>query len=118
MNKKKIMVICALVIVGIILLANVLWTLMRHSLGAKFDGMTEAIAKVEARVAKLEEGGLPDVDNLREELKSLQSLSANYEGRVGQLLKAEEERLASLKSQADAQQAWVDSLRAITAAEK
>ena len=118
MNKKKIMVICALVVVGIILLANVLWTLMRHSLGAEVEAMTEALAKMEARVAKLEEGGLPDVDSLREELNALQSLSANYEGRVGQLVKAEEERLASLKSQADAQQAWVDSLKALTPAGK
>ena len=78
--------------------------------------MNDLIAKVEARVTKLEQGGLPDVADLREEFSKLKEMAAGYEERLAQLRKAEEDQLATLQAQVEAQKSRVESLKGQTMA--
>ena len=113
MDKKKIIVIAAIVVIVVL---NILWTVLQNKFTPKLAEVSDLIAKVEARVTKLEQGGLPDVADLREEFSKLKEMAAGYEERLAQLRKAEEEQLATLENQVAAQKARVESLKGQTMA--
>ncbi|MBR1671741.1 MAG: hypothetical protein IJ702_02320 [Fretibacterium sp.] len=108
-DKKKIIIIVCIVV---ILVLNVLWTVLQNKFTPKLAEVNDAIAKVEARITKLEQGGLPDVADLREDFSKLKGMAAGYEERLAQLMKAEEEQLATLEAQVAAQKARVEALKA------
>ncbi|MBQ7263432.1 MAG: hypothetical protein IJR14_06895 [Synergistaceae bacterium] len=113
MSKQKIIIIAVIVV---ILILNTMWTVLQNKFTPRVEEMRADIAKLEQRITKLEQGGLPDVADLREEFSSLKSMAADYEARRAQVLKAEEEQLASLQAQVEAQRARVESLRELVAA--
>ena len=107
-NKKKqiiIGVICA------ILFLNIMWTIMQNKFTPKLDSVKTDIAGVEQRVAKIESDGIPDVADLKAEFAALKAVSDTFSERVRQLLKLEEDQLASLEVQVEAQKARVEALR-------
>ena len=106
-NKKKIII----GIVCIILLLNVMWTIMQNKFTPKLDEVKAGMAALEQRIAKLENGGLPDVANLKEEFAALKAVSDKFADRLSNSLKAEEDQLASLEAQVEAQKARVESLK-------
>ena len=110
-NKKKIII----GVVAVILLLNIMWTIMQNKFTPKLDEVKAGMAALEQRLDKIEKGGLPDVANLKEDFAALKAVSDNFAERLGQSLKAEEEQLASLEAQVEAQKARVESLRKMAA---
>ncbi len=107
-NKKKAFIVGGIVV---ILLLNILWTVLQNKFTPKVDEVKAEQAKIEQRIAKLERGGLPDVADIREEFAKLRQLATQYEERTAQIVKAEEERLASLEAQVEAQKARIANLK-------
>ena len=106
-NKKKIIIGA----VAVIVILNIMWTVTQNKFTPKLDEVKAGMAALEQRIAKLENGGLPDVANLKEEFASLKAVSDKFAERLNSSLKAEEEQLASLEAQVEAQKARVESLR-------
>lgn len=112
---KKTLLVAAIVL---ILILNIMWTTLQNKFTPKIEAFRADLTKLEGRITKLEEGGLPDVADLKAEFSSLKSMAADYEARRAEVLKAEEERLASLQAQAEAQRARVESLKKLVSEEK
>lgn len=105
---KKTLLVAAIVL---ILILNIMWTTLQNKFTPKIEAFRADLAKLEERLTKLEQGGLPDVADLRAEFSTLKSMAADYEARRVQVLKAEEEQLTSLQAQVEAQKARVESLK-------
>ena len=112
---KKTLIIGAIVL---ILILNTMWTVLQNKFTPKIEAFRADLTKLEERLTKLEQGGLPDVADLREQFSSLKSMAAGYEARRAQVLKAEEEQLASLQAQVEVQRARVESLKKLASEEK
>lgn len=110
-NKKKIIIGAIVVIV----LLNVMWTISQNKFSPKLDEVKAAMSALEQRIEKLEKGGLPDVADLKEDFAALKSVSDKLSERLGQSLKAEEDQLAYLESQVEAQKAKVEALKKVAA---
>ena len=106
-NKKKIII----GVVAVIVLLNIMWTVAQNKFTPKLDEVKAGMAALEQRIAKLENGGLPDVANLKEEFAALKAVSDKFADRLNNSLKAEEDQLASLEAQVEAQKARVESLK-------
>ncbi|MBR4195581.1 MAG: hypothetical protein IKQ95_02580 [Synergistaceae bacterium] len=98
-------------VVCVIVLLNIMWTIMQNKFTPKLDEVKAAMATLEQRVEKIEKGGLPDVANLKEDFEALKAVSAQFSDRIKNSLKAEEEQLATLEAQVEAQKARVESLK-------
>ena len=98
-------------LIGIILVLNILWTLKQDSASSDAPALKEELAKLEQRVAELEKRAVPDVESLRAEFEAVRQIGEGYEARLMELLKAEEERLVTMKAELEAREAWLDSLR-------
>ena len=98
-------------LIGVILVLNILWTLKQDSASSDAPALKEELAKLEQRVAELEKRAVPDVESLRSEFEAVRQVGEGYEARRMELLKAEEERLATMKAELEAREAWLDSLR-------
>ena len=98
-------------LIGIILVLNILWTLKQDSASSGTPVQKEELAKLEQRVAELERRTVPDLDSLRAEFEAVRQIGEGYEARLMELLKAEEERLATMKVELEARETWIDSLR-------
>ena len=61
-NKKKIII----GVVAVIVLLNIMWTVTQNKFTPKLDEVKAGMAALEQRIAKIENGGLPDVANLKE----------------------------------------------------
>ena len=107
-DKKKAIIIGA---VCVILLLNIMWTVLQSKFTPKLDEVKAGMAALEQRIAKLEQGGLSNVADLKEDFAALKAVSDNLNERLSQSLKAEEEQLASLEAQVAAQKARVEALR-------
>lgn len=112
-SKKKIII----GVIAVIVLLNIMWTVMQNRFTPKLDEVKASMSALEQRIAKLENGGLPDVANLKEEFASLKTVSDKFSERLAQSLKAEEEQLAYLESQVEAQKARLESLRKMAASD-
>ena len=112
-NKKKIII----GVIAVILLLNIMWTVMQNKFTPKLDEVKAGMAALEQRIAKLENGGLPDVADLKEDFAALKAVSEKFADRLNQSLKAEEDQLAYLESQVEAQKARVESLKKMAASE-
>ena len=110
-NKKKIII----GVVAVVLLLNIMWTIMQNRFAPKLDEVKAGMAELEHRLDKIEQGGLPDVENLKEDFEALKAVSAQLSERLKNSLKAEEEQLANLEAQVEAQKARVESLKKLTA---
>lgn len=110
-KKKQIILWVILAIVAL----NVMWTIMQNKFTPKLDGIKTDVAGISERLAKIEQGGLPDVANLKEDFETLKTVSAKFSEQIKTLLKAEEEQLAYLESQVEAQKARVENLRKLAA---
>ena len=106
-NKKKIII----GVVAVIVLLNIMWTVAQNKFTPKLDEVKAGMAALEQRIAKLENGGLPDVANLKEEFAALKAVSDKFADRLSNSLKAEEDQLTSLEAQVEAQKARVESLK-------
>ena len=102
-------------IIAVILLLNITWTIMQNKFTPRLDGIKADVAGIAQRLTNIEEGGLPQVANLKQEFEALKAVSENFSERVKKLLKAEEEHLAYLEAQAAAQKARVEELRKLAA---
>ena len=111
-NKKKQIILW--VVLAIIAL-NVMWTIMQNKFTLKLDGIKTDVAGIGERLTKIEQGGLPDVANLREDFATLKAVSAKFSEQLKAMLKAEEEQLKYLESQVEAQKARVEELRKLAA---
>ncbi len=98
-------------VVCVIVLLNIMWTIMQNKFTPKLDEVKAAMATLEQRVEKIEKGGLPDVANLKEDFEALKAVSAQFSDRIKNSLKAEEEQLATLEAQVEAQKSRVESLK-------
>ena len=112
-NKKKIII----GVIAVILLLNIMWTVMQNKFTPKLDEVKAGMAALEQRIAKLENGGLPDVADLKEDFAAFKAVSEKFADRLNQSLKAEEDQLAYLESQVEAQKARVESLKKMAASE-
>lgn len=110
-SKKKIIigVIC------VILLLNVMWTIMQNKFTPKLDEVKAGMAAIEQRLAKIEKGGIPDVANLKEDFAALKAVSDKFADRLTQTLKTEEDQLAYLEAQVEAQKARVEAMKKLVA---
>ena len=110
-SKKHIIIgiVCA------ILLLNIMWTVMQNKFAPKLEevkaDMKAGIASVVQRVTKLEQGGLPDVADLKEDFAALKAVSDKFAERLTKAIKAEEDQLAYLEAQVEAQKARVEELK-------
>ena len=102
-------------VVAVIVLLNIMWTIMQNKFAPKLDEVKAGMAELEHRLDKIEQGGLPDVANLKEDFEALKAVSAQFSERIKNSLKAEEEQLATLEAQVEAQKARVESLRKLSA---
>ena len=98
-------------LIGVILVLNILWTLKQNDTSSETPSLKEELEKLEQRVAELEKRAVPDVESLRSEFEAVRKVGEGYEARLAELLKAEEERLATMKAELEAREAWLDSLR-------
>lgn len=110
MNKKKVMIIGGIIVV---LLLNILWTTLHNKFSFRVDELKNVVAALEERVGSLENRELPDIGELKDQFQSIQGMSDKYEAQLALLVKAEEEQLAYLQSQAEAQRARVESLKSM-----
>lgn len=110
MNKKKAMIIGGIIVV---LLLNILWTTLHNKFSFRVDELKNVVAALEERVGSLENRELPDIGELKDQFQSIQGMSDKYEAQLALLVKAEEEQLAYLQSQAEAQRARVESLKSM-----
>ena len=110
-SKKKIIigVIC------VILLLNIMWTIMQNKFTPKLDEVKAGMAAIEQRLAKIEKGGIPDVANLKEDFAALKAVSDKFADRLTQTLKTEEDQLAYLEAQVEAQKARVEAMKKLAA---
>ena len=106
-SKPKIVIVS---VIAVILVLNILWSLMQGKVSSESENFRAELAKLEQRLVKLEEGTTPDVDSLRAEFETVRKVGEGYEARLAALLKAEEERLSSMKKDFEAQEAWLESL--------
>lgn len=111
-DKKKHIIIG---IIALILVLNIMWTVMQNKFTPKLDGVKADVAGIEKRLAKIEQGGLPDVANLKGDFEALKAVSDKFAVQVQKMLKAEEDQLAYLEAQAEAQKARVEELRKLAA---
>lgn len=112
-NKKKIII----GVIAVIVLLNIMWTVMQNRFTPKLDEVKASMSALEQRINKLENGGLPDVANLKEDFAALKTVSDKFSERLIQTLKAEEEQLSYLQSQVEAQKARVEALKKMAASE-
>ena len=111
-SKKKIIIgiICA------ILLLNVVWTVMQNKFTPKLEELKTqlqtSIASLEERITKIEQGGLPNVEDLKADFAKLREVADSFGQRVKDSVKTEEDQLAYLESQAEAQKAQVEAQKA------
>ncbi|MBR1439520.1 MAG: hypothetical protein IJ587_13405 [Synergistaceae bacterium] len=106
-SKKKIII----GVIAVIVLLNIMWTVMQNRFTPKLDEVKASMAALEKRIEKLENGGLPDVANLKEDFAALKAVSDKFSDRIIQALKTEEDQLAYLEAQVEAQKARVESLK-------
>ena len=106
------------IIIGVIvaiLLLNIMWTVMQNKFTPKLDGVKTDVAGIEQRLARIEQGGLSDFASLKEDFETLKAVSAKFSEPAKAMLKAEEEQLAYLEAQVEAQKARVEELRKLAA---
>lgn len=100
-----------LIIVGVVLVLNVMWTILQNKFTPKLDEVKAEQVKFEQRVAKLERGGLPDVADLKDDFAKLKELAGQYDAKILELVKAEEEHLKTLEAQVAEQKERVEALK-------
>ena len=106
-SKKKIII----GIVCLILLLNVMWTIMQNKFTPKLDEVKAGMAALEQRITKLEQGGLPDVADLKEDFTALRAIADKFSERLNESIKTEEEQLKDLEAQVEAKRARVEELK-------
>ncbi len=109
-NKKKMFVIGLIVA---ILLLNVVWTVLQNKFTPKVDELKAGMLRLEQRINKLESSGISDIATLKEEFANLKVFSDSFSENLSESLKIEEERLATLQSQVEAQKTRIEALKKI-----
>jgi uncharacterized protein YoxC len=107
-DKKKLIIIA---VVAVIILLNVMWTVTQNKFSPKLDEVMKAMSALEQRIEKLEQGGLSNVAELKEDFAAMKALSENLSERLTHSVKAEEEELARLEAQVAAQKAHIEALK-------
>ncbi len=114
-DKKKLIIIG---VVCVILLLNIMWTILQGKFTPKLEEVQTQLAALEQRIAKLEQGGMPDVADLKSDFAALKEVSAKFSERLNQSVKAEEDQLSYLEAQVEAQKARVAELKKIAGTEE
>ncbi len=112
-SKKKIII----GIVCLILLLNIMWTIMQNKFTPKLDEVKAGMAALEQRITKLEQSGLPDVANLKEDFTALRAIADKFSERLNESIKTEEEQLKELEAQVEAKRARVEELKKLSGQE-
>ena len=107
-DKKKAIIIG---IICVILALNIMWTILQSKFTPRLDEVKAGMTALEQRITKLEQGGLPDVADLKADFANLKSLSDKFSERFTQSVKTEEDQLAYLEAQVEAQKARVEALK-------
>ena len=107
-DKKKAIIIG---IVCVILLLNIMWTVLQSKFTPKLDEVKANMAALEQRIAKIEQGGFSDLTEIKGDFSAMKEISAKFSERLKQSVKAEEEQLAYLEAQVEAQKARVEELK-------
>ncbi|MBQ7150689.1 MAG: hypothetical protein IJR94_00365 [Synergistaceae bacterium] len=107
-DKKKTIIIAA---ICVIILLNIVWTVSQNKFSSKIDEVNKTIAALEQRVAAVEKGSLAGVDGLKEEFAALKTFADSFSDRLSQNVKAEEDQLALLEAQVEAQKARVEAAK-------
>ena len=107
-DKKKAIIIG---VVCVILALNIMWTILQNKFTPRLDEVKASIAAIEQRITKLEQGGLPDVADLKTDFANLKAISEKFTERFTQSVKTEEDQLAYLEAQVEAQKARVEALK-------
>ena len=110
-DKKKIILIA---VVCVILLLNIVWTVSQNKFAPKLDEVQKAIAALEQRIEKLEQGGMADMADLKSDFAAMKEISTQLSERLAQSAKAEEDQLAYLEAQVEAQRARVEALKKVS----
>ncbi|MBQ9419171.1 MAG: hypothetical protein IJU31_02210 [Synergistaceae bacterium] len=110
-DKKKVIIIA---VVCAILLLNIMWTVLQSKFTPKLDEVKAAVAALEQRIEKIEQGGFSNMAELKEDFAALKAVSDSFSERLSQSLKAEEDQLANLEAQVAAQKARVEALKKAT----
>ena len=110
LSNKKATIIAVVVV---ILILNVMWTMSQNKFTPKLDEVKVAMAALEKRVEKIEQGGFANIAELKDDFAALKAVSENLSERLTHSLKAEEEQLASLEAQVEAQKARVEALKKV-----
>ena len=111
MNSKKKIIIG---IVCVILLLNIVWTVIQNKLTPQFNELKSGMAALEQRIMKLEQGGLPNVADLKSDFAALREIADKFGQKFTQSLKSEEDQLAYLEAQVEAQKARVEALKKLS----
>ena len=114
-DKKKLIIIG---VVCVILFLNIMWTILQGKFTPKLEEVQTQLAALEQRITKLEQGGMPDVADLKNDFAALKEVSAKFSERLNQSVKAEEDQLAYLESQVEAQKARVEALKKVAGTEE
>ena len=112
-DKKKLFIIG--VICAIILL-NVVWTVLQNKFTQKLDVVISSMAKLEQRVMKLEQGGLPDVADLKQDFGTLKEIAEQYAGQLSNSISVEEGKLKALEAELEAQKSRVEAMKKLVPA--
>lgn len=108
LDKKKAIIIS---VICIILALNVMWTILQGKFTPKLDEVKAQMTALEQRITKLEQGGLPDVADLKTDFANLKAISEKFTERFTQSVKTEEDQLAYLEAQVEAQKARIEALK-------
>ena len=106
---KRNMIIIAVVVV--LLVFNIFWTMMQGKITAAVQDVKADMAKLEQRLATVEQGGVVDLETLRTEFDGMKKVGESYSANLSALMKAETERLESLKKEVEMRQSWIEGLQ-------
>ena len=109
-DKKKVIIIA---VVCAILVLNIMWTVSQNKFTPKLDEVKASLAALEQRVEKIEQGGFANIAELKDDFTALKAVSENLSAQLTQSLKAEEDTLAKLEAQVEAQKAKVEALKKV-----
>ncbi|NLL37953.1 MAG: hypothetical protein GX256_10635 [Fretibacterium sp.] len=99
--------------VGILILFNIVWTLTQGKVSSEAQALREELTKLEQRLAKLEEGGILDLESVRAEFEEMKKVGSLYSSSLEVVMKTETERLEALKKEVAMRQGWLEELNAM-----
>jgi cell division protein FtsL len=102
----------AIVVFLVLILLNVFWTLMNNKVTEEIQAIKSEIAQVSARVSDAEKETL-DVESVKADVELIRKATGDFEKKLNAVIQAEETRLEILTKDAEAQKAYVETLKGL-----